>query len=100
MPKKDPRDKELVDRVVTHKSFFYFDADGDSMEAQVGETIKVSRHAARTFSDRLVDPKVSKAVKAAEKAVEASNAPEPTPTPEAPKPSPSAKAPTAAGPST
>ena len=88
MQRPDPKDEELVERVVTHKFYSYTDDDGFTVQAQVGETIKVTRRAAKMYPDRLVDPKVTKAVAAAEKAIEESNKPEP------PKPPPSAKVPT------
>ncbi len=95
MQRPNAVDEELVERVVTHKFFTYTDADGYTVHAQVGDTIKVKRSTAKAFPARLVDPKVTKAVEAAAKAVEESNkAPDP------PKPPvPSAKAPTPGGPS-
>lgn len=86
---------DLVERIVKNKPHR---VPGGAGLAPVGSTVKVTRRAAKRFSDNLVDVKVAKAQAEVEKALEASNAePEAAKQPAAPKPA-TATAPVAGAP--
>lgn len=74
--------EKLLERVVVGpKPIHAQDKDGNRYVAQVGDTVYLPPHTAKTFARYLADPKVAKAQAAAKQAEEASAADETAETP-------------------